>query len=296
MARSASAHAESKPKDRSINCTSLSMVFGTPTTAHSWLISSKQSKVCIAPLCVPSPPSTKYWRMFLAARDFAISGCGGLPRSLTRMLPPSLWIFCTRSSVSSIQVSGWTAPLKPPMMPYTFLTPYARNILTSSRITEFKPGQMPPHVTIAAAKPSSDGSQCNTPRGPLRKSWRYLRPPASLTPHLVNVWVLHESPVKIKPAWRLCPRGVGTFLDANLLARLMTSKRCTSSPGSSTLLMLMAWEEALRALSVDVPLGRSGTTSGERSGCFVAKRRRKNQRPLQFTRFNGSCLNASVGK
>mmetsp|Transcript_22311 Transcript_22311/g.76376 ORF Transcript_22311/g.76376 Transcript_22311/m.76376 type:complete len:210 (-) Transcript_22311:4218-4847(-) len=49
-ALSASVQAVSKPKVWSIIGTSLSIVFGTPMTAHSWSISRRQSKVCMAPL------------------------------------------------------------------------------------------------------------------------------------------------------------------------------------------------------------------------------------------------------
>mmetsp|Transcript_94249 Transcript_94249/g.211296 ORF Transcript_94249/g.211296 Transcript_94249/m.211296 type:complete len:341 (+) Transcript_94249:103-1125(+) len=147
----ASVHAVSKPKVWSNMGTSLSIVFGTPTTAHSWPIAVMASKLCMAPLWVPSPPSTKYCRMFIFAMTLAISEWGGLPRSLTRTLPPFTWMSCTYSSVSSIHLASFTHPLKPPMMPYTFLTPYVCSIFTISRITLFKPGQRPPQVTIAAA-------------------------------------------------------------------------------------------------------------------------------------------------
>mmetsp|Transcript_43834 Transcript_43834/g.135785 ORF Transcript_43834/g.135785 Transcript_43834/m.135785 type:complete len:222 (+) Transcript_43834:149-814(+) len=95
MACFASSAAVSKPKVLSTSVMSLSMVLGTPTTAHSWPISVIASKVCIAPLCVPSPPSTKYCRIFRFCRVFAISVCGGFPRSLTSTLPPSMWMSCT---------------------------------------------------------------------------------------------------------------------------------------------------------------------------------------------------------
>ena len=50
-----------KPKERSMRSTSLSMVFGMPTTAMFSLRSIHVSLMMLAPLCVPSPPITYSW-------------------------------------------------------------------------------------------------------------------------------------------------------------------------------------------------------------------------------------------
>mmetsp|Transcript_59552 Transcript_59552/g.169407 ORF Transcript_59552/g.169407 Transcript_59552/m.169407 type:complete len:233 (-) Transcript_59552:2612-3310(-) len=111
IAFSASEHAVLKPKDLSMIGMSLSMVLGTPTTATSWPISCVHLKVSMAPVWVPSPPMTKYCVMFIFWSDFAMSICSGLPRSLTKMVPPCMWMFWTASGVSFTHFSGCTMPL-----------------------------------------------------------------------------------------------------------------------------------------------------------------------------------------
>mmetsp|Transcript_54881 Transcript_54881/g.153076 ORF Transcript_54881/g.153076 Transcript_54881/m.153076 type:complete len:274 (-) Transcript_54881:199-1020(-) len=170
MAFSASVHAVLKPKLWSKTGMSLSMVLGTPTTAHSWPSAVISLKIDHAPLWVPSPPSTKNCLMFRRCMTLAISACGGFPRSETRMLPPCRWMSCTASSVRRTHSSSFTQPLKPPRMPQTLVTPYVLSMFASSRITEFKPGQRPPQVTIAAPAPVSAGSKCSTSLAPLRSS------------------------------------------------------------------------------------------------------------------------------
>mmetsp|Transcript_133087 Transcript_133087/g.315490 ORF Transcript_133087/g.315490 Transcript_133087/m.315490 type:complete len:233 (+) Transcript_133087:780-1478(+) len=111
MARSASIHAVSKPKVQSSIGMSLSMVLGIPTTEQFQFFATMRSAHSWAPRCVPSPPMMKCARTPMSISTCTCSSSVGLPRSLTRMVPPIELMSCTLSGVSSIHISGLTTPL-----------------------------------------------------------------------------------------------------------------------------------------------------------------------------------------
>mmetsp|Transcript_10794 Transcript_10794/g.31961 ORF Transcript_10794/g.31961 Transcript_10794/m.31961 type:complete len:248 (-) Transcript_10794:637-1380(-) len=187
---------------------------------------------------------TKYWRTFWSRSTLAISEWGGLPRSLTRMVPPWLWMSCTKWGVKSSQFSGDMTPLYPPLMPKMRLTPYMWSIITISRITEFNPGQRPPHVTMAAAV--SFGSKWSMRRGPAVSVWKNTLPD-----DFVNDWRVQLF-LAIKDAVT-CLRGVSISLASYLSLRCATRRRLTSLCGG------MTWSTARGSWDTTAPCGSSTT-------------------------------------
>mmetsp|Transcript_10222 Transcript_10222/g.20445 ORF Transcript_10222/g.20445 Transcript_10222/m.20445 type:complete len:266 (+) Transcript_10222:124-921(+) len=153
IALTASCTAVSKPNERSMTMMSLSMVFGTPTTAifnPRRLISSVSS---MAAACVPSPPMQYSWSNCISTILSTTFGASNPPLLEPRIVPPRLWILLTLFSVRTRggHSSGSENPRKPPRMPSTFPsgTLYSKwESHTIPWMTVFKPGHKPPHVKI----------------------------------------------------------------------------------------------------------------------------------------------------
>ena len=149
---------------------SLSIVFGTPTTAHATPRSRHSSSMASAPACDPLPPMTNKKSNPIAAIASTMSAVSLPPLLEPRMLPPSRWIVSTTSPVrrmgalSSPSVSK--NPRKPYRTPTMSSTPYSSRVNTNCRTTSFRPGHRPPHVTMAAL--TALGSWRITARGPAR--------------------------------------------------------------------------------------------------------------------------------
>ena len=90
-----------KPNDWSMNGMSLSIVFGTPTTAILPSRSATALATCIAPRSVPSPPMTNRMLMFIRSRQSTIAAGSWPPRELPRIVPPSSSMLLTTSGVRS---------------------------------------------------------------------------------------------------------------------------------------------------------------------------------------------------
>jgi|TARA_B110000967_G_scaffold188643_1_gene211654 hypothetical protein len=70
-------------------------------------------------------------------------------------------------------------------------TPYSSNVMTSCRITSFKPGHKPPQVTIAAF--TACGSKKMVSRGPARMALRWVKQNVSLV--LGVYWTMYGQKV-----------------------------------------------------------------------------------------------------
>ncbi len=81
---------------------SLSIVFGTPTTAIFSPLAAISSVIRIAPRRVPSPPITKSTETFIRSRQSTISPGSWPPREVPRSVPPPSSISVTVSGVRSM--------------------------------------------------------------------------------------------------------------------------------------------------------------------------------------------------
>mmetsp|Transcript_6825 Transcript_6825/g.24278 ORF Transcript_6825/g.24278 Transcript_6825/m.24278 type:complete len:313 (-) Transcript_6825:436-1374(-) len=170
MGRTACSTAVSKPNDLSMMGMSLSMVFGTATTASFTLFSMAPLKIDSAPRWLPSPPITYSWLMPYRSSPARILSTLKPPRDVPSTVPPRMCMEETVRGSSSMYAFSYV-PRKPFGTPQILRTPYeyARHI-TSSRMTVLRPGHRPPHVTMAAR--TSDGRHRTRSYGPATRNRR----------------------------------------------------------------------------------------------------------------------------
>ena len=82
--------AVSKPKVLSMTRMSLSMDFGTPTTAHGYSLSAHFLCRAAAPAFPPFPPITKTMLMPLSLMESQILSMSAPPLEVPRSVPPFL--------------------------------------------------------------------------------------------------------------------------------------------------------------------------------------------------------------
>mmetsp|Transcript_7602 Transcript_7602/g.18100 ORF Transcript_7602/g.18100 Transcript_7602/m.18100 type:complete len:217 (+) Transcript_7602:254-904(+) len=175
IASLAASTAVSKPKVLSSKGTSLSIVLGTTATAIARPRFFTSSAILAAPLTVPSPPTTNSKLTPCSTRESTMASVSWPPREVPKVVPPMLCRLATAFSSSSRQVDGSLKPRYPAGMPSVSVTPYwRRRHMTTSRMTVLRPGQRPPHVTIAALH--SLGSNAISFRGPAKMNASEFKP------------------------------------------------------------------------------------------------------------------------
>ena len=136
--------AVSKPKVRSVQSMSLSMVLGTPTTG------TPASDSRWAAVSVPSPPigisTSTRWEASTAFMS-ASPACSfsGATRAEPSVVPPRVSRPSTAATSSGV-VRSSSRPRQPSRKPITELPYWVVAVRTTERMTALRPGQSPPPV------------------------------------------------------------------------------------------------------------------------------------------------------
>src|SRR5580700_10937189 len=150
MASIAMLTAVSNPKVKSVAPRSLSMVFGTPTTAAPAACSLAATPSVSSPPIATSASTPRLSR-FSLTRSIPVlpptvaDSAAGFVRDEPRIVPPRGRMPRT-ASTSRTMVSPSSGPRQPSRKPMNSMSCSATPVRTTARITAFRPGQSPPPV------------------------------------------------------------------------------------------------------------------------------------------------------